>query len=248
MDGQGRIPTSNPRRSTISCRATQSCSCTSRPSWRSTRIAADHHPTAFAHYPRNADGGFWHADWARHQMWVDGVFMGEMFEARYGAVMHDRAALRPGHRADEARARPLPQAERSAAARLGRVASASWADKRTGLAPEVWSEGPGVVCGVARRRVRLSAAGSSRPRLPCSVHCNLCEGLKEVQDPRTGMWCQVVDKPRRSRQLERDFGHRHVHLPDQEAPSTRGYIDRAEYLPVVAKAYKGIIKQYGTNQ
>jgi len=33
-------------------------------------------------YPRNSDGGFWHSTDKPNQMWVDGVFMGEMFLAR----------------------------------------------------------------------------------------------------------------------------------------------------------------------
>jgi len=39
---------------------------------------------AFDSYPHNSDGGFWHSTGNPNQMWVDGVFMGEMFRVRYG--------------------------------------------------------------------------------------------------------------------------------------------------------------------
>ena len=55
------------------------------------RIAANKVRNGFINYPRNSDGSFWHGDWAKHQMWVDGVFMGQMFLARYGGSMGDSA-------------------------------------------------------------------------------------------------------------------------------------------------------------
>src|SRR5271157_1075225 len=99
----------------------------------------------FDDYPRNSDGGFWHARDLPHEMWIDGVFMGQMFLTRYGAAIGDGdycfgeavrqiaildAHCRKGdtgfflHAYDEAR-------------------SVAWADKVTGLSPEVWSEGLG---------------------------------------------------------------------------------------------------------
>ena len=40
------------------------------------KIAAKKIRESFGNYPRNSDGGFWHGGWAKHQMWVDGVFHG----------------------------------------------------------------------------------------------------------------------------------------------------------------------------
>src|SRR5271169_4511958 len=54
------------------------------------RRAAEKIRGAFDDYPRNADGGFWHARSLPHEMWIDGVFMGQMFLARYGTVIGDR--------------------------------------------------------------------------------------------------------------------------------------------------------------
>ena len=63
------------------------------------RIAATKIRDGFRDYPRNSDGSFWHADWAKHQMWVDGVFMGQMFLARYArpwATASMRSPRSPG--------------------------------------------------------------------------------------------------------------------------------------------------------
>src|SRR5262245_9140534 len=53
------------------------------------RLAAGHIRKAFDTYPRNSDGGFWHAKSLKGQMWIDGVFMGGMFLIRYGKSIGD---------------------------------------------------------------------------------------------------------------------------------------------------------------
>ena len=205
------------------------------------KIAATHIRDGFRGYPRNADGSFWHGEWARHQLWVDGLFMGQMFLARYGADVGEREyafgevtrqmrlalkhCLKPNglllHGWDESRA-------------------ASWADKRTGLASEVWSEGLGwYALLIADVFDYLPRDNPDRSELLTALR-NLCKGLKSVQDPRTGMWCQVVDKPNEPGNWNETSGTG-MYLYLIKSSIDRGFIDRAEYLPVVEKAYAGII-------
>jgi len=205
-------------------------------------IAARTIHDAFAEYPRNADGSFWHGAWAKHQMWVDGVFMGEMFEARYGAVMPEPAAFeqvaqqmklalshcrKPNglllHGWDESRA-------------------ASWADKTTGLAPEVWSEGLGwFALLIADVLDYLPEAHPDRPALLQALR-GLCAGLKQVQDPKTGMWNQVVDKPGEPGNWDETSGTG-MFLYLIRRAIDKGYINGDEYLPVARRAYAGIVKK-----
>ena len=205
------------------------------------KVAATRIRDGFRDYPRNSDGSFWHGEWARHQLWVDGVFMGQMFLARYGAVVGDREyafgevtrqmtlalrhCLKPNglllHGWDESR-------------------SASWADKKTGLASEVWSEGLGwYALLIADVFDYLPRDNPDRDTLLSALR-NLCKGLKSVQDPKTGMWCQVVDKPGAPGNWNETSGTgMYIYLI--KSSIDRGLIDRAEYLPVVEKAYAGII-------
>ena len=205
------------------------------------RIAATKIRDGFREYPRNADGSFWHGAWAKHQLWVDGVFMGQMFLARYGAVVGDRdyafgevttqmkLALahcrKPNglllHGWDESRA-------------------ASWADKRTGLAPEVWSEGLGwYALLMADVFDYLPKDHPDRPYLLDALR-RLCKGLKEVQDPKTGMWYQVVDKPKEPGNWNETSGTGMFTYLIRKSID-KGYIGSKDYLPVVRKAYAGIV-------
>jgi rhamnogalacturonyl hydrolase YesR len=207
------------------------------------KVAASRIRDGFRRYPRNSDGSFWHGEWAKHQLWVDGVFMGQMFLARYGAAVGDREyafgevtrqmklalghCLKPNglllHGWDESR-------------------SASWADKRTGLAAEVWSEGLGwYAVLISDVFDYLPTDNPDRGALLEALR-NLCRGLRAVQDPKTGMWCQVVDKPGAPGNWNETSGTgMYIYLIMNSIE--KGYIDRAEYLPVVEKAYAGIIRK-----
>jgi len=210
------------------------------------RLAATRIRDGFRKYPRNSDGAFWHGDWARHQMWVDGVFMGQMFLARYGKTVGDR---------DDAFAEVVRQME--LALRHCRKANglllhgwdesrtASWADRKTGLAPEVWSEGLGwYAVLLADVFDYLPEDHPGRERLLVALR-DLCRGLKDVQDPRTGMWCQVVDKPEaRGNWNETSGTGMFLYLIKKSVE--RGYVSRAEFAPVLERAYAGITKKIRT--
>jgi unsaturated rhamnogalacturonyl hydrolase len=93
----------------------------------------------FDDYPRTQSGGFWHKKIYPNQMWLDGLYMGQPFYARYTAefeggdklndvakqfeLLHDHAFDKKTglyfHAWDESKQMP-------------------WADKVTGTAPHVW--------------------------------------------------------------------------------------------------------------
>jgi len=203
---------------------------------------------AFKDYPRNSDGGFWHANWARHQMWVDGVFMGQIFMARYTSMisknMHDfdevtrqmkliiKHCEKPNglllHGWDESR-------------------SALWADSNTGLAPEVWSEGLGwYAVLIADVFDYLPENHPDRASLMDHLQ-RLCKGLKDCQDEKTGMWCQVVDKPDHPGNWNETSGTgMFLYLINKSISG--GYISERDYKAIANKAYSGITEKARIDQ
>jgi rhamnogalacturonyl hydrolase YesR len=198
---------------------------------------------AFATYPRTSDGGFWHAGWAPHQMWVDGVFMGQIFMARYAAtisknqddfnevtrqmkliIMH---CEKPNglllHGWDESR-------------------SAGWADQQTGLAAEVWSEGLGWFAVLIADVFNFLPESHPDHAFLLDHLQHLCKGLKDCQDQRTGMWCQVVDKPESPGNWNETSGTgMFLYLISKSI--VKSYISKTEYETVVQKAYAGIVEK-----
>jgi rhamnogalacturonyl hydrolase YesR len=211
------------------------------------KIAAKKIFDGFKSYPRNADGSFWHGAWAKNQMWVDGVFMGQIFMARYGKVIGDSAVAfnevtkqmklivehcqKPNglllHAWDESKQAP-------------------WADKTTGQAPEVWSEGLGWYAVLIADVFDYLPKNNPDYPVILSHLQKLCEGLKNCQDPKTGMWCQVVDKPEVPGNWNETSGTG-MFLYLIKKSIEKGYIRRSEYERIVNKAYKGIITKAKIN-
>lgn len=196
-------------------------------------------------YPRNSDGGFWHARSLPGQMWIDGVFMGQMFLTRYGKsvgdtdyafreaarqiLTYDRRAQKsgsglhyhgvyePGHGERECR----------------------WADPVTGLSPEVWSEGEGwYALVVVETLAELPADHPDRAAVE-KVFRSLAGALKRTQDPATGRWYQVVDRGDRPDNWTDTSGSAMFTYALQRGINL-GLIDGTEYASVVQRGYEGI--------
>jgi rhamnogalacturonyl hydrolase YesR len=211
------------------------------------KIAADKVRSGLLTYPRNSDGSFWHGDWAKHQLWVDGVFMGQMFLVRYGSTFGDStgAFAEVGKQMTLA----LQHCQKPNGLLLhgwDESKQASWANKETGLAGEIWSEGLGwYAVLIADVFDFLPKSHPDYPVLMTALQ-KLCAGLKEVQDPKTGMWCQVVDKPGRTGNWNETSGTgMFIYLIQKSID--KGYINAGEYTPVVQKAYAGLIQKARRN-
>jgi rhamnogalacturonyl hydrolase YesR len=205
------------------------------------RIAAMKMFEAMKTYPRNADGSFWHsAGWAQHQMWVDGVFMGQIFMARYGKLFSDTSAYNEVTRQMKLVLNHCQKTNGLLLHAWDESRKAVWADKTTGLAPEVWSEGLGwFAVLIADVFDFLPKENPDYPVLLMHLG-ELCQGLKNCQDPKTGMWCQVVDKPGLTKNWNETSGTG-MFLYLLKKSMELGYINYDTYEPVVKKAYAGII-------
>jgi unsaturated rhamnogalacturonyl hydrolase len=73
--------------------------------------------------------------------------------------------------------------------------NAAWADPRTGASPVIWSRGMGwYVMALVDILELLPASHPGYPRLHDLLKRNVA-GLAAVQDQKTGLWFQVLDKP-----------------------------------------------------
>jgi len=94
--------------------------------------------------PRTASGGYWHKQIYPNQMWLDGAYMAEPFRAEYAVTFQS-----PADFDDIAKQLLLMDANMrdpdSGLLRHGWDESKqmSWADKTTGLSPEVWGRAMG---------------------------------------------------------------------------------------------------------
>ena len=201
---------------------------------------------AFKSYPRNSDNGFWHSTSKPNQMWVDGVFMGQMFLARYGHATGESAAF------DEVVTQMTDIVNHCMKTNglllhaYDQSKAASWANPTTGLSPEVWSEGLGwYAVLIADVFDYLPADHPGRPGL-LDILGKLTAGLKANQDAQSGRWCQVVDKCTQSDNWNESSGTG-MFLYLTKKSIDKGYIDGTAYGPVVNSAYQGLVQKATAN-
>ncbi len=212
------------------------------------RIAANKIHDAFLSYPRTSDGLFWHNRSMKGQAWVDGVFMGQIFLARYAMVVGDQ----------ENSFNEIVQQMTLIAAHCQKgnglllhgwdeSKQAGWADKNTGLAAEVWSEGLGwyaILIADVFDYLPKEHPGYGKLK---QIHQRLCQGLKEAQDPKSGMWCQVVDKCNEPGNWNETSGTgMFIYL--LKSSINKGTIDASVFQPVVDKAYHSLVTKARRNE
>ncbi len=158
--------------------------------------AAEFLHAQLAAQPRTASGGYWHKQIYPNQMWLDGAYMAEPFRARYAVTFKHPADLddiakqlllmddhmrQPGtglmlHGWDESGAMP-------------------WADKKTGLSPEVWARAMGwYAMALVDVLDWFPKDHPKRPALLAALDRTM-KAVVTAQDAKTGLWWQVMDKP-----------------------------------------------------
>ncbi|WP_406178196.1 glycoside hydrolase family 105 protein [Streptomyces sp. NBC_00996] len=198
-------------------------------------------------YPRTADGGFWHADTSSraHQLWADGVYMVNPFLVEYGKEFGDTTYAN-----DEAAQQlyvygshlQVPSGLLKHA--YDESKTASWADPRTGLAPEHWCRAVGWY-SMAIVNV-LDAIPVNHPRRDqlVSILRKLAVGLEKYQDPATGRWYQVIDKGDRSDNwTETSCSSMFTYALSRGVQ--QGYLD-AHYAMVAQRGYRGVLAKIST--
>ena len=148
---------------------------------------------------RTASGGYWHKQVYPNQMWLDGAYMAEPFRAAYAATFQQKADWN-----DIAKQLLLMDAHmrdaKTGLLRHGwdesdRSAAMPWADKTTGLSPEVWGRAMGwyamalvdVLDWFPKDHPQHAALVAALQRIMAAV--------VRAQDPASGLWWQVMTHP-----------------------------------------------------
>jgi rhamnogalacturonyl hydrolase YesR len=221
------------------------------------RTAATAIRKAFDTYPRNPDGGFWHNPRLTGEMWVDGVFMGQMFLIRYGSLIGDR-----DYCFEEATKQITVFARHALKGNSGLYyhgwaakpelalvipgRKALWADPKTGLSSEVWSEGLGWYALIVAETLAVLPKDHPRHAEVQDIFVRMAAGLKRTQDPKTGGWFQVVDKGDQPDNWIDTSGSAMFTYAIQRGIDL-GILPRKVYAPVVRNGYRAITTNTRTN-
>ena len=143
--------------------------------------------------PRTPSGGYWHKQIYPNQMWLDGAYMAEPFRAEYAATFQQ-----PADFDDIARQLLLMDQHMrdpdSGLLKHGWDESKQmpWADKTTGLSPEVWGRAMGwYAMALVDVLDWFPASHPQRAALVAALNRTMAAVVK-AQDAKTGLWWQVM--------------------------------------------------------
>ena len=145
--------------------------------------------------PRTASGGYWHKKIYPNQMWLDGAYMAEPFRAAYAITFQQ-----PGDFDDIAH-QLLLMDEKMRDPKTGLLKhgwdeskTIAWADRNTGLSPEVWARAMGwYAMALVDVLDWMPVDHPQRGALIAALNRTAAAVVK-VQDTKTGLWWQVMDK------------------------------------------------------
>ena len=195
--------------------------------------------------PRTKEGGFWHKKAYKHQMWLDGLYMGEPFYAGYAARFHE-----PQDFDDVAKQFKLV-GEHTYDPKTGlfyhgwdESGEQPWSDPKTGASPTFWSRSMGwYAMALVDVLDTFPADHPARAGL-IDLLQKIGAGLLKYQDAKTGVWWQVPDQGERANNyLEASASCMFVYALAKGV--NQGFLPRAD-LPAIRAGYQGILRQFVT--
>jgi unsaturated rhamnogalacturonyl hydrolase len=205
--------------------------------------AADHLREQLRTHPRTSDGGFWHKKIYPYQMWLDGLYMGEPFYAEYAATFHEDAAF------DDIAKQFVLMEKHSRDDKTGLLyhgwdesKQQRWSNPMTGRSPNFWDRAMGwYAMALVDTLDYFPKQHAQRPELIAILN-RLAKAVAAYQEPKSGLWYQVVDKgTEKGNYLESSGSAMFVYALAKGVRN--GYLPPT-YLTVAQKGYQGLVEKY----
>ncbi len=193
--------------------------------------------------PRTSEGGFWHKKIYPHQMWLDGLYMGAAFLAQYAAAFDEKPLF------DDVALQFILIEKHTRDPKTGLLyhgwdesRDQKWADPETGCSPHFWGRSLGWFAMALVDTLEYFPQDHPQRKELEAMFQRLMAAVVKVQDPKTGVWYQILDKPNEEgNYLESSCSTMFVYS------LLKGI--RQEYLPAdfmdaAERGYKGIFQEF----
>ena len=210
------------------------------------RKAADLLRKQLKEHPRTSEGAFWHKQAYPHQVWLDGVYMGMPFLARYSVMFEDGESLEEVVKEFKLVHEKLRNPESGLYYHAwDESRQMNWANKETGLSEFYWGRGLGWLTMALVDVLDYIPESNTELRKPLlDMVTELAADLRRYQDPATGTWFQILDQPERVGNY-RESSASAMFTYFYAKAINKGYIPDS-YRATAQKAYEGLIKEFVT--
>ena len=196
-----------------------------------------------AHQPRTSEGGYWHKEIYPYQMWLDGIYMGDIFSMQYAAAFKQpewfdesvkQIKLMYKHAYDPATGLMFHGWDESK--------NKVWANQTTGASPELWSRAIGwYAMALIDCLDYLPANHPERKNIELMFQ-KLCTSIAKFQDRKTGLWFQIINKgDRGDNWIETSASGMFIYAFAKG--NHKGLLDKS-FLEVSSQAYDALLNNY----
>ncbi len=206
-------------------------------------LAADRLRDQLLHQPRTFEYSFWHKEIYPHQVWLDGIYMAQVFAALYALNFGN------GDVSDVLRqirtVRNHMRDEKTGLYYHGYDASrkAFWADPETGLSRSFWLRAIGWFSAALADLSEILPEGGARTEIR-EILARLMTDISFFRDEESGMYWQVVDQPGREGNYLETSGSAMVAYAMLKA--ARLGILPASYTELGQQTVSGILSRYAS--
>lgn len=145
--------------------------------------------------PKTSEGGYWHKQIYPNQMWLDGIYMGDVFSTQYGAAFNEP------HWSDEAILQIKLMYKHAVDPATGLLyhgwdesRNKVWANQTTGTSPEFWTRAIGWYAMALIECLDYIPQNHPERKNIEEIFRKLCVSIKNNQDHASGLWFQVINK------------------------------------------------------
>ena len=156
------------------------------------RKAAETQMNQLRRQPRTDEGNYWHKAIYPNQVWLDGLYMAQPFQALYEKNFGSADYSDTIRQIENVRKHMYNEEKGLYYHGYDASKSAFWADPETGLSKSFWLRAIGWFSVALADLIEILPQGEARDRI-IPIFMELMQGISGYADPESGMYWQVVD-------------------------------------------------------
>ena len=191
--------------------------------------------------PRTATGNFWHKQIYPNQIWLDGLYMGQVFSALYKKYFGNKDYSDVVNQYKSVRKLMFDENKKLYYHGCDCSKKAFWADKETGCSRNFWLRSIGWFCISLIDIIEFIDDENAKSEL-VKIFAEEIDGISQYADKETSMYYQVVDKGGEKGNYLETSGSSMIAYAMMKG-ARLGVID-GKYAKQGRKTFDGICKKY----
>lgn len=193
--------------------------------------------------PRTNTGNFWHKQIYPNQIWLDGLYMAQVFYVRFQKEFGGKDYSDTVNQFKNVHNLMLNRNKKLYYHGMDCSKTAFWADKKTGCSKNFWLRAMGWYCVALADIIEYIDDEKSKSEL-CEIFADAIEGIAQYADPETGMFYQVIDCGGKEGNYLETSGSSMIAYAMMKG-ARLGVIDK-KYSDMGKKTFDGICQKYLT--